>query len=430
MKKRIISLLLGGTLLLSSLSPTISMADTKYNVKRIAGSDRYVTSVEASIKTFDKSEYAVVASGEGFADALVGGTLATQIKAPILLVSKNSIPLDVKKELNRLEVNKVFLLGGTSTVSSNTEKELKDLGLNVERLAGKDRVDTAGEIARARCELTGTKNAGDIVSSVSGTNFADSLAAAPFVGQFAIKDEIDTYLNYLYPTKMDHAYMIFGGYNSISDTDTEINYPGSSYRFSGKDRYGTAVEVAKGYKKHLTQDIDTIVLVDGTNYPDALASSPVASMNNGAILLTEPKSLSRETRDYINYNKNIKNIIIVGGTNSVSKNIENLLRNGNIESSIDQKNLSKVQFDNWVNIVMKHRETTPEWSFLKEQPYTIFSKFENNTWLAYPRFDNSDVPYLDAITIFSISPEGYLLEFDTTTEKDNIVAKEYGKYGL
>lgn len=43
---------------------------------RIQGKDRYETSVQVSKKSFTSSQYAVIASGENFPDALSGGGLS------------------------------------------------------------------------------------------------------------------------------------------------------------------------------------------------------------------------------------------------------------------------------------------------------------------------------------------------------------------
>jgi len=106
---------------------------------------------------------------------------------------------------------------------------------------------------------------------------------------------------------------------SLASADVNVS------RIAGANRYETAIEIAKAYKPVLKRNIDTVVLVDGTNYPDALASGTVATMNNGAILLTEPGKLNEDTKAFIQEN-NIQNVIIVGGEKSVSKNVENELR--------------------------------------------------------------------------------------------------------
>ena len=91
------------------------------------------------------------------------------------------------------------------------------------------------------------------------------------------------------------------------------------------NRYKTAVEIAKAYKIVRKKNIRKAVIVDGTKYPDALASGTAATMNDGTILLTKPNKLNEDTKAFIRSN-NIKNIIIVGGEKSVSKSVENELK--------------------------------------------------------------------------------------------------------
>ena len=323
MKKRVLSLFTLVAIFLGTLFPIESLAVKRdLNVTRIAGSGRYQTAVEASRKTFRDSKYAIIASGEGFADALVGGTLASQVEAPILLTNKNSISHEVINELKRLDVEYVFLLGGVSTINKTVEDKIIQSGFELERLSGANRVETANAIAEKRFNLYGNFMQGYDPVGVSGNIYADALSAAPFVGQMKSDEETPLKNLSLYVggnSDLNYS-MVFGGKSSVPTSS------GEKVRFQGTNRYGTAVEVAKGYKKYLEKDIDTIVLVDGTNYPDALASASVASMNNGAILLTDSKILSKETKNYIDSNENIENIIIVGGENSVSTVIEKELK--------------------------------------------------------------------------------------------------------
>lgn len=336
MKKRILSTVLAMSLMVGVLLPATSLANEKVetqkmNVTRIAGVDRYKTAVRASKETFKKgSKYVVIASGEVFIDALVGGSLTSQVDAPLLLVSKNSVSKDVIVELQRLKPEEIVILGGTGTISNNVENEIKKLNIKIERLAGKNRDGTANLINEKRwlIDSPGSQGSTDTIALIDGNNFADALTAGPFTGVMR-RDNKEFYALMPYmkgsENTLDDSRIIFGGTNSVPSGKNEL------HRFAGKDRYGTAVEVAKAYKDILRKEIDTIVLVDGTEYPDALASASVSSMNNGAVLLTNPKTLSKETKDYIVGNKNIKNIIIVGGENSVSSTIEKELKDLNVE---------------------------------------------------------------------------------------------------
>lgn len=72
----------------------------------------------------------------------------------------------------------------------------------------------------------------------------------------------------------------------------------------------------------------TAVLASETNYPDALAASSLAGDRNAPILLTDPKSLSEETKARLK-RINPQILFIVGGEaavfSKVGKNVEELL---------------------------------------------------------------------------------------------------------
>lgn len=183
MLKKIITAIVVLCLTIMITSP--SFAKREWQVTRISGKNRYETSVEVSRRIFPHAKYAIVASGENFPDALIGGTLASQILAPILLTSKYSISEDALAEIERLNVEKIFILGGTAAVSPSVEIKLVDIA-PVERLAGKDRYETAEEIAFKRYDLRIMQEEyafGDGAYFVSGTNYPDALAAAPLIAK-------------------------------------------------------------------------------------------------------------------------------------------------------------------------------------------------------------------------------------------------------
>lgn len=318
-KKLNLKYILLGSLLLATAVPTSTLASRGITVERYSGKSRYDTAVTSSINTFNNSKYAIIASGENYPDALVGGTLATQLNAPVLLTSKSSIPSNVLAELDRLETEVVFLLGGDSTISNSVYETLLNKGYKVERLSGRNRLDTAIKVREMRFKYAEFITPGERVAVVDGANFADSLSAAPFVGQMPTT-------TYLYPfvkgnTNKIPYYMAFGGKSSVPKGYAE------KVRYSGKSRFDTSVEIAKAYETVLDKNIDTVILVDGNNYPDALSSAPLAKMNNGAILLTGKDSLPKVVRDFIANNSNINKVIVVGGEGSVSSSVVNEIKN-------------------------------------------------------------------------------------------------------
>lgn len=131
--KKIINFSLA-TILGFSFLGGISHADN-INLKRVEGQNRYETAINVS-KQIDQSDYVLIASGEGYADALIGGTLASQEKAPLLLTEKSKLSKGISSEINRLNPKEVFILGGENTLSKNIEKEISSLGFNVKRFWG------------------------------------------------------------------------------------------------------------------------------------------------------------------------------------------------------------------------------------------------------------------------------------------------------
>jgi hypothetical protein len=96
------------------------------NVSRIAGPNRYATSVEVSKVKYPRGAAVVyIASGRDFPDALSATTLATD--GPLLLTDPNRLSDVVRNEIRRLKASRVVIIGGESSVSSAVESELGSL---------------------------------------------------------------------------------------------------------------------------------------------------------------------------------------------------------------------------------------------------------------------------------------------------------------
>ncbi len=284
------------------------------NVKRVQGIDRYQTAL-ATTEYWVSADFVVIGSGENFADALFGGPLASQVKGPLLLTKKDSLPDGLLPTLKELSVQAVYLLGGENSISKSVEDELKEAGYSVIRVAGKDRRETAAYINLRAGRLMGLEIIGDSESFiVSDTTFADALSAGPYVHFYRKQFGFSRFM----PAPGKYADMPIGGAASVPPIEKEK-------RIAGADRYQTAVEIAKSYKTVLNKEIQTIVLVDGTRYPDALSATPIATKRNGTVLLTRPDKLNEDTAKFIE-ESGVTEVIIFGGVNSVSENVENEVR--------------------------------------------------------------------------------------------------------
>jgi putative cell wall-binding protein len=92
---------------------------------------------------------------------------------------------------------------------------------------------------------------------------------------------------------------------------------GTPIRLAGTDRYGTAAAVSS---RHFRPDVPVAYVATGRNFPDALAAGAAAGIQGGPILLTEPTSLPRATRDELT-RISPQRIVVLGGTAVVSESV-------------------------------------------------------------------------------------------------------------
>lgn len=309
----------------SSSGGSSSSGDTtssSIKAERISGTDRVDTAVKLSKKEYKSADTVVIATKGNFADALTASTLASKKSAPILLVNKDSLNKSVKDEIKRLGAKNVIIVGGVNSVGSAVEKALKnDLKLGVERLAGNDRYETSKAIAEKIFSITGKRDKAIIAN---GRVFADALSVSPFAVEKNIPILLVTGDKMPSATKealkgISEVY-IAGGNNTVNK-DLEKSMPKVAKRFAGKDRYATAVEIAKAtYSNPKVGYVSS-----GQVFADALVVGPVAAKKKAPILLVEKNRPTNYTLDYLK-SKSIKDLNIVGGTNSVSSTVEKDLK--------------------------------------------------------------------------------------------------------
>lgn len=124
---------------------TFGVASTSFAAtnNRLAGDDRFETSVEVAKETFETApEVVLLASGMNYADALVANGLAGD-KSPILLTNGKELSDSAKEYL--ADAEKVVVIGGENSVSKDLATELEK-DFEVERVAGTDRYDTSVKV--------------------------------------------------------------------------------------------------------------------------------------------------------------------------------------------------------------------------------------------------------------------------------------------
>ena len=148
---------------------------TTGGVTRLAGDSRYATAAAISGAGFEPGVTAVlVATGEGFADALAGGARRGRAGCPDPPGQPRWAAGDTAAELSRLAPDRIDVLGGAAAVSDEVLAALEEHAPRVRRLAGPDRYETAADIAEDA--FPGTA---DTVFLATGEGFADALAGVP-----------------------------------------------------------------------------------------------------------------------------------------------------------------------------------------------------------------------------------------------------------
>lgn len=141
------------------------------------------TSGKASLtpSTVTPMKTAIVATGEGFADAMSASTLAYRTHLPILLTTPTSLSTQAKQAIVTLGIKQVILMGGPLAISNTVVTALQNLNVSVLRIAGVDYTDTAVQLADFEYTVgTGdawTPPTGD-VTVARGDFYSDGLAGA------------------------------------------------------------------------------------------------------------------------------------------------------------------------------------------------------------------------------------------------------------
>ena len=299
-KRRFLSLILAFIMIFTPLSQVMA-ADGEITVERIAGSNRYETSILIN-KRFERADTVVITSGEQFADALSGGQLAALLEMPLYITPKAGLSNALIAELDRLGTTYVYLVGGESSLSKNIENQLA--GITVKRLAGANRYETSRIVAQQTADYMENLPANTILAS--GESFPDALSATSYVN--AQRGIMHLAPNNPLAINADYKNWEFvGGANTLQADNVK--------RISGANRYDTSYEVMRAAMQ--TTETDVLFIADGQNYPDALSGAGLASVTRSPILLAPRTGLSANILEYIK--DNFSKIVVLGGENSIPK---------------------------------------------------------------------------------------------------------------
>ena len=297
-------------------------------VGRVAGADRYATAAALSKAAYPSGATDVmIATGSNFPDALAGSAAAGRLGMPVLLTPSTRLHPSTTTELDRLNPQRIWVLGGTSVISEAVRASLEPYASTGEatRVAGVDRYATAAQIS-LRWYSPGVQAA----FVAAGNSFADALSGAPaaalrdspllLVSGSAVPSATAAELDRLNPQRI----YVLGGTAVISQgvaSALDAYTTGSVTRLAGADRYATAQAIVRAF---WTKSVRAYV-ASGQNFPDALAGGAVAGKNGVPMLLSAASSVPLETGQ-VALRLSPRTLTMLGGTAALSAAVETRLK--------------------------------------------------------------------------------------------------------
>ncbi len=282
---------------------------------RLAGTNRDATAIvvsHADFPTAGSAKAVVLASDADYPDALAGSPLAVAKHAPLLLTSRAALSGATAAEIGRVlpRGGRVYLLGGTSAVSTTVANQVTVLGDIVQRVAGADRFATAVAVAGALGNPT-------TVLEATGAGFADGLAAgaaAARVGGVVLLTNggAQAAATGAYLSAHRGTRYAIGGPASHADP--------SAIAIVGADRYATAVDVAVRFFPAPT----ALAAASAVTFPDALSGGAHIGTQHGPLLLVPPSgALPATVASYLrSVAGSVTHVWLYGGTSAVDNNVQ------------------------------------------------------------------------------------------------------------
>lgn len=284
---------------------------------RVAKADRFATAAALAADTAPGVPTIYVASGLDYPDALSAAAVAGSSGSRILLVRGDSIPLVTAQALDRLNPQRIVVLGGPRAVSSTVQRQLGAYAPSVGRIGGANRYETSALVSRHFAP-------GVLTAYVAtGQSFADALSGGALaanrngplllVTQSGIPDPVRAELTRLRPDSI----IVLGGPVAVGDNVVQglRRYATSRSqvvrRISGSDRYAVSAAVAAQFSSPRSSYLAT-----GTDFADAVTGGAVAGDKGVPLLLSRPNDLPGSVRSRLSTMTESSGVVL-GGTSAL-----------------------------------------------------------------------------------------------------------------
>ena len=297
--------------------------------KRIAGETAEDTMQQIVQTAFpDPVDKVVLATSESYWDALSANSLAGSLNAPVLLTHHNQLPAQTIAELKRLKTSKVVVCGGENAISNDVVAQLKDLNIEVERIAGNMASDTANDIAKKldKSDTAIVATSWGYEDALSAASFAYAKKAPIFLANYNTATLDASSIQTMKDKGVKKVYIV-GGTSVVSpEVEAQLQEAGITVeRIAGETAYDTSAKLATTLIS-LGMSANNMAIATGWGYTDALAGAALCGKQNSVMVLADSTNQTA-INDVVAANKNaIQNYYIFGGTSVVGDGATDALK--------------------------------------------------------------------------------------------------------
>lgn len=296
---------------------------------RVAGDTAMETMSKVIDETFNKARTVVLASKDGYWDALSASALAGALKAPVLLSGRDALPQETIDQLQRLGTKRAYLVGGRSVMSNAVIDQLRSLGISTVTVAGQQAQDTANTVAR---KLPSS----DVCFIATSWGYQDALSASSFAYAkkapiFLANDAgmLDRATLACIRSKNFKRVVLIGGESVLTpELVQQLNQVGvkNVQRIAGETAYDTSALFAQWALNH-GMKANNMAIATGYGYEDALVGAALCG-KKGSVMVLADDSNTTAVDLIVDAQKNkISNYYILGGQSVVGERVSEGLEN-------------------------------------------------------------------------------------------------------
>ena len=297
--------------------------------KRIAGATAEDTMQQIVQTAFpDPVDKVVLATSESYWDALSANSLAGSLNAPVLLTHHNQLPAQTIAELKRLKTSKVVVCGGENAISNDVVAQLKDLNIEVERIAGNMASDTANDIAQklANTDMAVVTTSWGYEDALSAASFAYAKKAPIFLADYNTATLDASSIQTMKDKGVKKVYIVGGASVVSPEVEAQLSAAGITVeRIAGQTAYDTSAKLATKLIS-LGMSANNMAIATGWGYTDALAGAALCGKQNSVMVLADNTNQTAINEVVAANKHSIQNYYIFGGTSVVGDGATDALK--------------------------------------------------------------------------------------------------------